>query len=44
VPRRIYFLLEEEFAQTGSAKIKATALREIVVNRLKAEATNSSDS
>ena len=44
VPRRVYFVLEDEIAQTGSAKIKATALRELVANRLKAEAENSCDS
>jgi fatty-acyl-CoA synthase len=37
VPRRILFLREEELTLTGSAKIRAGALRELVGKRLSAE-------
>ncbi|HTV96115.1 MAG TPA: class I adenylate-forming enzyme family protein [Steroidobacteraceae bacterium] len=39
VPRRVLFVREGELSMTGSAKIKAAALRELVVKRLKAEAS-----
>jgi hypothetical protein len=38
VPRRVLFVLEEEVLLTGSAKIKAGAMRELVAKRLRAEA------
>lgn len=38
VPRRIIFLREDEFAMTGSAKIKSGTLRELVSKRIKAQA------
>lgn len=34
VPRRVLFLAEKDFAQTGSAKVKATELRKLAANRL----------
>lgn len=37
VPRRVLFVLEEEVLLTGSAKIKAGAMRELVAKRLSAE-------
>ena len=37
VPRRILFLRQEELTLTGSAKIRAGALRELVGKRLSAE-------
>ncbi len=37
VPRRILFVREEELTLTGSAKIRAGALRELVAKRLSAE-------
>ena len=37
VPRRVLFVLEEEVMLTGSAKIKAGAMRELVAKRLSAE-------
>jgi fatty-acyl-CoA synthase len=38
VPRRVFTVTEEEVSLTGSAKIKASALRELVVKRMSAEA------
>ena len=38
VPRRVLFVLEEEVMLTGSAKIKAGAMRELVAKRLRSEA------
>jgi len=42
VPRRVLFVLEEEVSLTGSAKIKAGAMRELVAKRLRAEALSAS--
>ncbi|TAL00640.1 MAG: long-chain fatty acid--CoA ligase [Rhodospirillaceae bacterium] len=39
VPRRVLFVREEEVALTGSAKIKAGALRDLVSKRLSTEAS-----
>lgn len=41
VPRRILFVREDEISLTGSAKIKSSALRELVAKRLRPEATRS---
>jgi len=37
VPRRVLFFREDELSMTGSAKVKAGALRELVAGRLNAE-------
>jgi fatty-acyl-CoA synthase len=40
VPRRVLFVLEEDVLLTGSAKIKAGAMRELVAKRLHAETSS----
>ena len=37
VPRRVLFFREDELSMTGSAKVKAGALRELVARRLTSE-------